>query len=202
MFNIWNDGHASLNFFNVPATEVINIEHTDLKKYNDSQIGIYRSDHWFFDISENALAITQYFAIKRNAGSSSEYLELLHADIIVNYRYYNFSKDKNSTNEYHLPSVILHELGHLLGLSHQNNYDIPAVMAPYMSVIDSFETLDPNDFKRIKNKYDDNSFIPSDDNGILLGATTSGESQSENVVRGIIELKKNGKCEHYRVMPN
>ena len=57
----------------------------DLIDYKDNTFAIYKHETWFEDISRSALAITQFFGKRVNSGTASEYLELIHADIIVNY---------------------------------------------------------------------------------------------------------------------
>ena len=104
--------------------------------YYDSEMGIYKSTNWFSNVSNQALAVTQFYGIRRNVGSATEYIELTHADIILNYRDYTFSMDSSSNSNYDLPSVLLHELGHFIGLSHQSDFLVSSVMQPYLSIFD------------------------------------------------------------------
>ncbi|MCK5072622.1 MAG: matrixin family metalloprotease [Bacteriovoracaceae bacterium] len=183
----WDDSHPDYDFFNYPATEVANKDTGNLDDYYDGEMGIYKSTTWFNEISSNALGITQFFAIRRNAGTSSEFLELVHVDIIMNYRDYEFDPADPEYSNFDLSSVMLHELGHFLGVGHSS--DSNAVMAPTISMGEIRDTLTDDDHGNIQNLYN------TGEAQALIGsrsAIRTIESEPE-IVRGIIEYRKDGE---------
>ena len=206
MFKQWNNSTSSMNFFVVPASAVTHSDTGNLETYkNDGIFGIYRSDVWLSGVSSQALAVTQWIGYKRNAGTSSEYIELSHADIILNYRNYSFSTDSSSDSTYDLASVIIHELGHFLGLNHNNSFS--SVMYPYLGITDSQRTLSSADGSNVRSLYG-LSALSSGSSPIIASSMSSGgkrvfklptgarESESGEVT-GLIELRADGKCHHY-----
>lgn len=212
MFNNWNQA-SSLTFFKVPANTTTNKDTGDLNSYkSDGVLGIYRSDNWFSNVSSQALAITQYFGYRRNEGTSSEYVELFHADILLNYRDYNFSTDSTS-GTYDLASVILHELGHFVGLGHVKTYSTASVMQAYLGMSDEVRNLFSHDRSSVQSLYGINalSAAPSGFQAITSASTTSDDRIIEGPkelpssareldngqIHGVIELRADGECRHY-----
>ena len=147
-------------------------------------------------VIETALleSITQFYGFIRNSGTADAFIDLTHADIIVNYRDHNFSTSPNSF-EFDIQTVILHELGHFIGLKHPTDYFIPAVMQ---------STLAQGDQKRTLLTYDTNSAVTNYSGynpnlTIQSAAAISRKNERENdqEVRGIFELKANGDCYHF-----
>lgn len=204
MFKQWNSASSALTFFKVSAQTTTNKDYGNLDSYrNDGELGIYRSDSWLPGVSSQALAVTQYVGFRRNAGTSSEYVELTHADIIINYRDYNFSTDKDSSTTYDLHSVILHELGHFIGLSHVNTYSTSSVMQPYLGLFDSQRTITSYDKSSVQSLYGVGAVSSS---GFVIGAMSvptervlpkGTRIQNDGSVTGLIELRADGKCHHY-----
>lgn len=210
MFNNWNQA-SSLTLFKLPANTVSNKDTGDLNSYkSDGVLGIYRSDSWFSNVSSQALAITQYFGYRRNTGTSSEYVELFHADIILNYRDYNFSTDSTS-GTYDLSSVVLHELGHFVGLGHVKTYSTPSVMQAYLGMSDEVRSLFSYDRSSLQSLYGVSSLSPapsgfqaitsaSTSDRIIEGPKelpTSARETSNGEIHGVIELRADGECRHY-----
>ncbi len=211
MLKNWNEA-SSLTFFQLPANDIANKDTGDLNSYkNDGVLGIYRSDNWFSNVSSQALAITQYFGYRRNVGSSSEYVELFHADILLNYRDYSFSTDSTS-GTYDLASVVLHELGHFVGLSHVNSYATASVMQPYLGMSDEVRSLFNYDRSSVQELYGVSPLIasPSGFQAIRSASVvadtqtdrpkklpTSARELDSGEVHGVIELKADGECRHY-----
>src|SRR5690606_6377172 len=82
----WNAAHPDLDFFEIPAGTSANKDTGDLTSYrHDGVMGIYRSDVWFAGVSSDTLAITQFFGYIRDGDTANAYIDLTHADIIVNY---------------------------------------------------------------------------------------------------------------------
>ena len=190
----WDNAYPNVQFFNIPTQVTSNHHQTlDIHNFNDAEMGIYLSRDWFPDISSSALAITQFYGVKRSWNNLG-YLELIHADIILNYRYHNFSLNKNDFNSYYLPSVLLHEIGHFLGLSHQRDITQNSIMQPYMSSFDSPTQLSNIDIQTLTNNYNKTPNI--NPTPVVLSRTTSKSKEGE-VIRGVIELHKDGTCRHY-----
>lgn len=207
MLKQWNQA-SSLTFFRVPAAITSNSDYTNLNSFkSDGVLGIYRSDSWFSNVSGQALAVTQYFGYRRNVGASNEYVELYHADIIINYRDYNFSTDANSNADYDLHSVVLHELGHFIGLNHVNSFSTSSVMQPYLSIFDSVRNISNYDKSSVQSLYGISGLSTSPGFQVTTGALTtesgpkklprSARETSDGEVRGVIELRADGKCHHY-----
>ena len=189
----WNNADSSRTYFNLPASTTTNKEYSSLSQYQDGELGIYKSHSWFSDVSSSALAVTQFYAIRRNAGAGNEYLELTHADIIVNYRDHQFSTDPFSSLDYDLPSVLIHELGHFIGMQHNTNYYESSVMQPYMGTRDAFRALYNADKNNIVSLYNSASSLTVKGQQQL---SASGSTQDE-VVSGHFELRNDGHCRHY-----
>jgi hypothetical protein len=197
MQKAWDDAVTDKIFFNYPAPRIAGKGTAALSTYKDAHFGVYFSDDWFSNVSSSALAITQFYAFKKSA-AWGDYYALSHADIIVNNRDFDFSNNAASTTDYDLASVILHEFGHLLGLNHQFDYTIPAVMQPYMSIWESNRTLFPDDATRIQANY----------SAATAALTSSGFITSKSIKRsnipdgteyhGVIELLASGECRHYK----
>ncbi len=194
MMKEWDGGAASFQFFKMPATVLTNSNYTSLNEYRDSEMGIYKAQNWFTNVSSGALAVTQFFGIRINPGAPNEYLQLSHADIIVNYRDFTYSLDPNDFGNYDLVSVILHEMGHFLGLPHETGIGIPSVMQPYISSFESNRVIFPADANALTDLYSSNNspLMASLGKSILPGLQRRGEE-----VQGYFELRSNGKCLHY-----
>ena len=193
MGTIWDDTVTTYNFFSFPEIPVDNMSPASIDSYYDSEMGIYKSYEWYSNVNENALAVTQYFTKIRNNGTTAEYYELFHADIIINYKYFDFTTDKTSSLNYDLPSVILHEFGHLLGLPHETDYYTASVMQPYMSTFLPERDLYPADKDKIISKYGSQTTRSFVNNRIQ----NNDKKDDDIIVRGVIELRSDGHCYHY-----
>ncbi|CBW26833.1 hypothetical protein BMS_2021 [Halobacteriovorax marinus SJ] len=186
----WDDAVTGKVLFNYPAPAAASKGNDALSTYKDSVLGVYISDDWFSNISSSALAITQFYAYKMT-GSRGEYYQLSHADIIVNERDYDFSYDPNSNTDYDMSTVILHELGHLLGLDHQSDGAVAAVMQPYLSIWESNRALFSDDASRISDNYTDSALSAGSASYLPSGIPDGTE------LHGVIELMASGECKHY-----
>jgi len=196
MLENWDKSILNQQIFKIPAKFSENRNYETLHEFNDDEIGVYKSYEWFEELPEGILAVTQYFGLRRNRGSASEYLELIHADIIFNYRDYFFTMDEGESFHYDLPSVLLHELGHLLGLPHQNETESLSIMKPFLNSSDIQRNLFLKDKEDLQRNYstqhqtfNQNSFQTSADNH--LNKTKEAPIQIE---RGVIELNAWGEC--------
>lgn len=203
MLSKWNAGVSSKTLFNInsagDSNALIDVQKEDLLDYNDDIFGVYRHDTWFPDVSSSALAITQFFGKRVNAGTDYEYLELIHADIVINYRNFSFGIGNKSLEDYDLSSVILHELGHFLGLGHSGYYE-NSVMVPYLDVGTEKRELLDYDIKSISNLYDSARTTTSalmTINSISSNKAKPTINREQEIVQGIIELQADGECRHF-----
>lgn len=197
-------------FANLQTTKSFNIDSPD------SEMGIYKATNWPSDVSDSALAITQIFGRRHNVGESNEYVSIEHADILVNYAPNEYgdtfpfdSKDNDENEGYDLRTVILHEMGHFLGLQHiptvdhkvgadreltDKQYKASSVMYPSISEIDVKRIPKTRDINEIVKKYG----LSTSAGAVSLAASTfrpnSGDAGKS--VKIVIELKADGECVH------
>jgi len=188
----WNESISEIILFKLPIGITSNKRYNTLVEYRDNEMGVYLIDDWFNELSPAALAITQFFGITKNKGADDEYLELIHADILINTEEHYFSNDPYDETSYDIQSVILHEMGHLIGLQH--NLKDPSVMAPHLAINQAERNIYPADANNILDRYQG---TPSNsiETPTILAAIKSKERIE--IQRGIIELRSNGKCYHY-----
>jgi predicted Zn-dependent protease len=124
---------------------------TNINAYQDSVLGVYKLNAWPSEFPETALAVTQIFGNKRNYGRSNEYIEISHADIMVNYENFSFSTDYGYG--YDLQTVVLHELGHFLGLYHESGSAEDSIMYPTISRFRANREPKNLDVDNIEGKY-------------------------------------------------
>lgn len=191
MSSRWNGALSGINVFTTPFAETTTFGYSSLNGFDDFELGIYKSDNWFNEVSSSALAVTQYFGVRRNTGTASEYIELIHADIILNFRDFLFSTTGEST-KYDLSSVILHEMGHLLGLGHYSGFQ-PSVMDPFIDRGEIKRALYSVDISAIENNYQQ-ALGDAQRNAVQVSSPAIGPN--DQIIRGIIELRANGTCRH------
>lgn len=204
MGNSWEAATGNVvNFFNFGA-QASNKSYVDFDDYQDSEMGVYLNHNWPSNISAFALAITQYYGYRHNVGTSSEYIELVHADIILNDEFFNFSFN-GQAGSYDLPSIVLHELGHFVGLTHSSSS--PSVMSPTLASNTQSRSLFPNDVNKIKSNYGlsalmsqsvlgHSAIIPKHSHEHHHDIQTDSEPYEGELVKGIIELRFDGNCSH------
>lgn len=196
----WETALNGYDFFANAGTDTrdINAINGSTSVLRDNKFVIYRADIWPYTDYPFALAITQIFAIRYNSGESNEYVAIQEADVIINDE--NFDFDTGGF-DYDFKTVLLHELGHFLGLQHKptsynrNN----TVMYPSIYSYESKPiplTIDKQD---LADKY-----------GIVLPLTAGGSSivaepqsykksadDAGQPVKLILELRANGECVHH-----
>ena len=130
----------------------------------------------------NTLAVTQIIAQYSHSDNLSEHYEIVHADIIFNEYDFDFSVQQAPTT-YDFQSVLLHELGHLLGIiNHSDTKE--SVMFPKLSMEQVENSLYNKDINDIYNLYGRDVSQRS----VKVPTRTPSE-----LVTIIIELKSNGE---------
>lgn len=212
MQKAWNDADDSRTFFQLGHGQAAEYDpYTKLDDYYDGEIGIYVTENWYSSVGSGVLAITSYFAEQR-----SDYLRMVHGDIIVNFRDYYFTFEKDRAQEdstfYDLPSVILHELGHLIGLKHTTSSSVSSIMYPQLGSSEVKRTLGYYDALTVENLYDNNtqalrsasvksSASTAESSKESYDDYESEEDEDENppkLIHGYIELRTDGNCNHYQ----
>ncbi len=163
----------------------------------DNVFGIYKAANWPYPEYPDALAITQIFAIRYNSGSSNEYVAIQEADIIMNDE--NFDFDTGGF-DYDFRTVLLHEMGHFLGLQHKprdynrNN----TVMYPSIYSYETKRIPQTIDKQDLSEKY--NIVLPLTAGGSAITSDpvsyTKKPGDAGEVVKVILELRANGDCIH------
>ena len=195
MGSAWSDAFPGSNvaFFNHSSnvTEKTQVAF-NMDSLLDSEFGIYKTTRWPESLPVTALAVTQIYGYRNNIGDSDEFVGIEHADILVNYDRYTFFNDTPSAR-YDLRGVMLHEMGHFLGLQHVNNPQ--SIMLPTMAAGDSSRRVPGNYDKAVlADKY----VIP----GFSANAAIAADRQTFNVrtqgemVKILIELHADGECVH------
>ena len=182
----------------------------------DGVMGIYKTTAWPADVDDSALAITQLFGRRYNVGDPDEYVSIEHADILVNYKpgpwAFDFDIDDNGVDEgFDLRTVVLHEMGHFLGLQHiptysdrpesednltRDQYKATSVMYPSISSVEEKRVPKTKDVNELINKYS----ISGASGGAAIAAANDrykpkNEDPGKNV-KIVIELRADGECVH------
>ncbi|MBC7712628.1 MAG: matrixin family metalloprotease [Rhizobacter sp.] len=191
MAKVWNTA-STRSLITVPFPAAATTGYSTTSAFRDSEIGIYKSHTWFSGVSSSALAITQFYGVITSSAGLGQYINLTHADIIVNYRDYGsrFTMTNNPLVEFDLPTVVLHEMGHLLGLCHETKRS--SIMAPYYLTVQ--RSLQPYDADLIHDIYVDNAISAFSVKNVNQNALSEAPGTE---VKGIIEVRADGKCVHY-----
>ena len=197
-------------FFSIgaPGNNNYNINDTD------GIFGIYKATTWPSDVSDDALAITQLFGRRYNVGTSDEYVSIVEADILVNYKpgamSFDFDVLDNGIDEgFDLRTIMLHEMGHFLGLQHiptyydrpdaeshltRDAYKATSVMYPSISSIEEKRIPKTKDINALVNKYNIGG------GAAAMAIASSSYSPKDNDpgknIKVVIELRASGECIH------
>ncbi len=181
----WNQSGAAATFFSPNTATTTNKNFASLDTFFDSELGIYWIENWYSEIGSSALAVTQFFAARRNVGTPNEYMEIVHADILFNADF-NFNTS-GAMGSYDLPSVALHELGHVLGLKHESTTS--SIMYPYIGsgvIHRALQDIDKTNIAELYGTSQGNVGMT-----ISIEALETVPAEEGAMVRGIIEILPN-----------
>lgn len=148
----WSAGVSDqLDFFDYAHT-ASELNHADPNSYLDSEMGIYRLTSWPNAFPSDALAITQTYGERKNVGQADEYVEIYHVDILINDEFYDFS-NSYKLNHYDLQTVMIHELGHSIGLNHYIDPWVFSVMSSEISQYSVYTDIYAADITSIGDLY-------------------------------------------------
>lgn len=142
---------GDINFFSaIQTTPNLNFSALSDYYHKDRFVnGIYLANHKIDELSDSTLAVTQIFFYTNRESPSNPYYHIIHTDIIINGYHYTFSTNPFDESKHYLLTLILHEVGHVLGVGHQNQ----GIMYPSMSTYDKQETLTSFDLNLVSEKY-------------------------------------------------
>jgi hypothetical protein len=167
----------------------------DLDSLGDDNVnGVYKITHWPTSLPGSALAVTQIFGRRFNIGKSSEYVRIEHADILINDNFYNF-RTGNGGGGFDLQTVILHEMGHYLGLPHKTGNTI---MVASIDASDNIRAPTSIDKADIATKYSLTMSTMSGSAMVAEAAKTYAPEANDSgkQIKLLIELHADGDCVH------
>ncbi|MCB9092608.1 MAG: matrixin family metalloprotease [Halobacteriovoraceae bacterium] len=181
-----------------------NIDENDDRAYQDTTVGIYLRRSWENHPS-NALAVTIY----QKKGLFDDDGKLISSvmfnpDILFNYKDHEFTTDPANVSATDFQSVLVHEMGHLLGLQHVQSTK-ETVMFPSISpgeILREPQEIDKSHLYHNYKAYQDFSreygyMVSGNQKGIVTQGTSLPSGfrfgKTENVA---IYLMKDGTCVH------
>lgn len=186
---------ANRNFINFSGGSISNKDLNSMNSYLDGSIEVHQVNT--NALPSSSLAVTVFNGTVLNSGTSSEYIRLNDADILFNYNDFVFSTSP-VPGEFDLESVMIHEVGHLLGLNHISPSVGNSIMNPSFSSGTTKRNLFSVDSGNIKLNYPSSGLST----GFSIGfAVTAGSGADQNVpegeiVSGYFELSADKTCTH------
>jgi hypothetical protein len=155
VFSEWNSTVSDFVFYSTPEMARTNIDSNNLSDYrNDPSFGIYHVTNWPRELGASTIAVTaNYYNSKGIFKDGINYYQLVHSDILINFFDHSFSS-VGEANRFDLPSILVHELGHMIGMRHAP-YEYPdSVMRSTATVNDIFRNLTSYDIETARNFYE------------------------------------------------
>jgi hypothetical protein len=189
-------------FFNHESS-VVEITNTlsTMDSLLDSTFGIYKTTSWPPSLPGSALAVTQIFGRRFNVGTPDEFINIEHADILVNFDNHQFDTADTGSN-YDLRTVVLHELGHFLGLQHKSASSSrnASIMYPSINTAEAKRWPRAIDIADTAEKYD----ITLDSGGVVNALVNGRKKPVYKVnpqevgepIKVLFELHADGECVH------
>jgi hypothetical protein len=172
---------ANIDFFD-PAETTANLNFSKMSDYyyKDKHVnGIYLARNKVAELVPGVLAVTQiYFETLRDSNSKL-YYHILETDIVLNGYDYTFSTDSLDHSTFYFYYVILHEVGHVLGLGHNKT----GVMNPFASTDDKTETLTNTETDLLNIKYNITNALTNEAKPLL-----NNMAMSSDIIRIVIPL--------------
>lgn len=162
MMTVW-ETETRIDFFQEP-TITPNKYFANLEDYyykDSSVMGIYLADQPVKGMGPDYLAVAQVFFEPAIDEFGRRFLKITHADVVVNGYDYPMSTDPNCSRTYYLGTLLLHELGHVLGEDHVGD----GVMTDHgMSTEDNLVDLNDTEVNTLLIKY-----LPPTQNNAITG---------------------------------
>ena len=168
---------ANLDFF-APLQTTPNLNFPDLIDYyrKDKAVqGIYLATNKITELDDTILAVAQLIFFTNRDNPTQPFYQIVHTDIVLNGYYFKFSTDRLDETTYYLMTLVMHEVGHVLGLGHTNQ----GIMYPSLSTTDKQDTLTAFDVDLINAKY---NTIPTSANENALNMNSSVPSDYQRVL--------------------
>ena len=183
------NSNDKLIFFNTNE-DIKELNSVNLNDYKDSTMGVYKVTQWNSDLPPTALAVTQIYGNRQG-----DKIIIQHADILLNYENFSFSTEHGFG--YDLATVVVHEMGHFLGLYHDYSSTDESIMFPSINRFTINRYPKTRDVNNIESKYQIKSYsqqIARSPAGLQLDGQNDIEIGQEVVIRQ--ELHADGKCHH------
>lgn len=151
MISNW-EASTNLDFF-APLEVTPNKEFKTLSDYyfQDKEVmGIYIARSPIEGLGNKYLAIAQLYYEPNVDEFGKKIYQIIHADVVVNAYGFPISADPYDERAYYLGTLMLHELGHVLGIGHVSN---GVMTGSGMSIEDNNTTLGNEEIQAVVSKY-------------------------------------------------